>query len=431
MKHTKSKLEERLNALQNNSQITEENFTSLKKLYKRLRLSESVGNERIYKYLCSWKSLFDTPSSKHSENFIPKDLVLEQADKEDIRDVVFRIQESSYSQWSKNDFKVCLKKFYNTIYDDEIDRPDRVKRIIRSDFLKKDTNIENKREIEALTASEVKKMSQQAENPRDKLLPVFMFETGSRVGEITGRDVSDNQYEGVRLKDVNLKQNYAEVEIETEKNDKTSRKTLTLVRSVGLLQDWIEKHPNTDQESKLFVTYSNSSKGRNLDAARIKEILRDLADKAGIEKTITNHVFRHSSATYKGTELGWNQQRLMYWHGWNDEKMASKYCKQNEERIKAQRLEEEGIEDKDSQADDALDIVECPRCGESVDPFSSYCSNCSLALDQRVAQDTKEEPEDVMDEVIDEIRKEAGLTEEDIKEMVREKTRETTQKGGE
>ena len=304
MKHTKQHLEDRLKALKEKDKVSEENCQSIQKFYKRLRLSDSVGNERIYKYLSAFNSLFDTPKSKSDKNFIPEDLVLEKADKEAIREVVFRIQESSYSQWSRNDFKVLLKKFYNTIYEDEIDRPDRIKKILRSDFLKKDSNIENKREIQALTASEVKKMSKQGNNPRDRLLPVFMFETGARIGEITGRDVSDSSYEGVRIKDVDLKQKYAEVRIETEKNEKNDRKTLTLVRCVGLLQDWLEEHPCDEPDSNVFVTYARNNKGSDLGSARIKEILRELAQKAEIDKPITNHVFRHSSATYKGTELG-------------------------------------------------------------------------------------------------------------------------------
>lgn len=428
MKHTKQHLEDRLEALKEKEQVSEENYQSLKKFYKRLRLSDSVGNERIYKYLSALHSLFDTPDSKSSKNFIPEGLTLEKAEKEDIREVVFRIQESSYSQWSRNDFKVLLKKFYNTVYEDEIDRPDRVKKILRADFLKKDTNIENQREIKALTASEIKQMSEQASNPRDSLLPVFMFETGARIGEITGRNVSDSSYEGVRLKDVDLNQKFAEVRIETEKNEKNDRKTLTLVRSVGLLQDWLENHPNQgDPQAKLFQTIARNNTGSDLGPARIKEVLRELAQEADIDKPITNHVFRHSSATYKATELNFNQQRLMYWHGWKDEKMASKYTHQDEDRMRAQRLEEEGIEDAENRKDDALEIKECPRCGESVDPFASYCPNCSLALDQQTAQKAKNETGKAMDQVIDEIRQEAGLTEADIKELIREKTKEAQQ----
>jgi len=428
-KHTQEKLENNLEELKDLENVNEQNSESIQKFYKRLRLSDSVGNERIQKYISAFTTLFDTSKEYSDENFIPSDLILEEATKDDIRDVVFRIQESSYSQWTRNDFKVCLKKFYNTIFEDEIDRPDRIKKILRADFLKKDSNIENKKELEALTASEIKEMSEQASNPRDKLLPVFMFETGARIGEITGRDVKGRKYEGVRLKDVDLKEKYADVEIETEKNNDSDRKSLTLIRCVGLLQHWIENHPcQGDPESNLFVTVAQNNKGDDLGSARIKEILRQLASEAGIDKPITNHVFRHSSATYKGTELGWNQQRMMYWHGWNDEKMASKYCKQDEDRIKAQRLEEEGLEDDETGSDKALELQECPRCGESVDPFSSYCPQCSLALDRDAALQAQDAETEVRDELIEEIKEELGWSDEKLTQKIREKTQEVNQK---
>jgi len=426
MEYNQEQLQSRINDLKTLETTSEEDIEIVEEFYQHIYVDDNVGNERIYKYLTSFKTLFSTPDNKLSDkNIIPEELNLRKAEKQDLREVVSRIKESSYSDWSKSDFKVLLKKFFNTIWSDEFDRPKRVKKILGADFLKKKTNIENKREIKALTPSDVKAMAEEATNTRDRLLPIFMFETGARIGEIQGREVKDYECEGIKIKDVELKQKYADVEVETLKNKNKGSKTLQLVRSVGLLQDWLEDHPRKDDpEAHLFVSLGRVHTGRKLEQKRISDVLKKLAEKAGVEKPIRNHVFRHSSATYKGTELGWNAQRLMYWHGSSDPEWAKGYCHQDEDRMKSARLEEEGIEDDETGSDDALELTECPRCSETVDPFASYCPSCSLALDRDAAQKSKDAETEVRDEVIDEIKEELGWSDRKLEELIREKTRE-------
>ncbi|MFB6115009.1 MAG: tyrosine-type recombinase/integrase [Candidatus Nanohalobium sp.] len=428
MEYSDQTLQKKLDELENHENISEENYELIEDFYQRIKVDDNIGNERIYKYLTSFKSLFDTSEEYSKKNLIPSDFSLKKATKDDMREVVTRIQSSSYSDWAKSDFKVLLKKFYGTIWGDEFDRPKRVKKILAADFLKKSRNIQNKRSLEALTPSDVKAMAEAAENPRDKLMPIFMFETGARIGEVLGRDAKGYEAEGVKLKDIEMKQKYADVEVETLKNQQKDSKTLQLVRSVGLLQDWLEQHPRKDDpDAHLFVNISKKNKGEVIDQKRFSDVLKELADRAGVEKPIRNHVFRHSSATYKGTELGWNAQRLMYWHGSSDPEWAKGYCHQDEDRMRSARLEEEGIEDADSQKDAALDIRECPRCETSVDPFASFCPQCSLALDHETAQETHTTSEEVLDDVIDEIKDEIGLSDAEIEQKIREKTREHAQ----
>jgi len=425
MKYEDETLEKRLKDLKNHERVTEQDSEKIEEFYQEIYLDENIGNERIYKYLTTLKTLFSTPDDKLEENIIPEEVELKTAEKEDMKEVAARIKKSDYSDWSKSDFKVTLKKFYNTVWNDEFDRPKRIKKILAADYLKKPSNIENKRDIEALTPSDVKSMAEEATNKRDKLLPILMFETGARIGEIQGREVKGYEAEGIKLKDVELKQKYADVEVETLKNEKKGSKTLQLVRSVGLLQDWLEDHPRKDDpEAHLFVSLGRIHPGKKLGQARIAEILRELADKAEVDKPIRNHVFRHSSATYKGTELGWNPQRMMYWHGSSDPDWAKNYCHQDEDRMKSARLEEEGIEDEENSADDALELTECPRCADKVDPFASYCPSCSLALDRDAAQKSKDAETEVRDDVIQEIKEELGWSDQKLEELIREKTRE-------
>ena len=109
--------------------------------------------------------------------------------------------------------------------------------------------------------------------------------------------------------------------------------------------------------------------------------------------------------------------------------MPSKYTHHDEDRMRAERLEEEGIEDSESRKDDALEIKECPRCGETVDPFASFCPQCSLALDHETAQETQNTSDAVKEDLIDDIRQELGISDAELEQKIREKTREHKQGG--
>ena len=405
--YSKNNIQERLDKLENLEYISEKNFEHLEEFVRFLQVDGDISENRVYWYISKFKMLH--------KKFIDDETVLKKCDKDEIAFIVARLEDSDYSEWSKEGFKTSIKKFFNTHYEHKFDRSMRVKKILDSDALEKRENIENKRDIEAIEPSEIMEMVDEAENPRNKLMPLFMFETGARIGEVLGLRGA----EGIRLKDVELKQKYAEVEVETLKNDKKGPKELQLTRSVGLLQEWLEKHPRSDNpEAHLFVNIGSKYRGKGMSEKNFADVLRELADKAGIEKPIRNHVFRHSSATYKGTELGWNVNRMMYWHGWNIPEMAKKYCKENEERMRAQRLREEGIDVDEEDSSKAIDRRKCNRCGEEWAPTQKYCGNCSLSLDKEVAIQEKELKE--AGDVVTTERLEENLSEEEIKERKKE-----------
>lgn len=405
--YSKNNIQERLDKLENLEYISEKNFEHLKNFIRNLQLDGNLGESRVYWYISKFKMLH--------KKFIDDDTVLKECSVDEIRNIVGRIEQTDYADWSKWGFKTALKRFFNTQYEHKFDRPKRVKKILDSDALKKRRNIENKRDTEAIEPSEIMDMVEEAENERDKLMPLFMFETGARIGEALGLRGA----EGIKLKDIELKQKYAKVEVETLKNKNKGSKEQQLVRSVGLLQDWLEKHPRSDDpEAHLFVNIGSKYKGKCMSEKNFADVLRKLAEKAGVDKPIRNHIFRHSSATYKGTELGWNLNRMMYWHGWTDPKMAKKYCKENEKRMRAQRLREEGIEPDEEEDGDALEMKVCSRCGEKCAPTSKYCGNCSLSLDKEVAIQEEELKE--AGDVVTTERLEENLSEEEIKERKKE-----------
>lgn len=167
--YTREKVDDKLDKILNTENISDRNKELLEKFISYLRAEDVTKPQRNYKYMYLFESLL--------EDYI--DFDLDTASKDQMRQAIGEIQAADYSDWWKADRKTAIKKFYNTIWEEEIDRPDNIQRIVNADFLKK-KNIERAEEIEALTPKEVMEMSNEALNSRDRLMPLFFFETGAR-----------------------------------------------------------------------------------------------------------------------------------------------------------------------------------------------------------------------------------------------------------
>lgn len=135
---------------------------------------------------------------------------------------------------------------------------------------------------------------------RNRAIIETLYGCGLRVSELTGLKISDLYFEEGFIKI-------------TGKGDKqrlvpigpTTEKYITIYRKE------IRVHQNIDPQAKdtLFL----NQHGRPLTRAMIFTIVKRLAEKAGIRKTISPHTFRHSFATHlleNGADLRAIQQML-------------------------------------------------------------------------------------------------------------------------
>lgn len=378
------RVDNKLQDIQKHEFIDQENLENVQQFISNIRVDDDISDQRVYKYLCTWKILF--------EEYI--DFNIKKAGKEDWQEAKIRIDKSDKSAWTVSDYLTTAKKYYRTVYEEETERPKRVKKILNASFMNNSGSKPRKREYKALEPEEVMKMSEAADNPRDKLIPVFLFETGARIGEVLGLD----NCEGIRIKDVDFKKKYADVSIETSKvKDEKGEypvRNLTLTRSVDLLQKWMEQHPEKENpDNHLFCNLSHSRNGAapgdKMTYANVNDILDTLKERAEIGKRVSPHIFRHSSATHKGHEWG-DVEGLMWWHGWQKLETAQNYVHANEKRQREKHLEREGIQNEDKDEDDSYSMKTCGRCGEEWPPTMKYCGSCSLALDVEAGIESQE-----------------------------------------
>lgn len=148
------------------------------------------------------------------------------------------------------------------------------------------------KEVPALTREEIEKMINRAGEIRDRAMIMILFDSGVRVEEFLN----------IRMKHVRKKEDYYQVRIEYSK---TKPRTVSIPMSTKLLEDWLNEYPDKEYpEAQLFpLTY---------DAVRMT--VKRLARKA-LNKNITVHQLRHSSATFYCHKL--SSYQLCYRYGWS------------------------------------------------------------------------------------------------------------------
>ena len=97
--------------------------------------------------------------------------------KEDILRIVKEVELRNYSEWTKRDYKIILKKFYRWLRGSE-EYPEEVR------WIRPRTKSKTVLPEEILTTEEVKLMAEKAENLRDKAFILVLYESGCRIGEI-------------------------------------------------------------------------------------------------------------------------------------------------------------------------------------------------------------------------------------------------------
>jgi integrase len=409
------RISRRLSIVQNHEEITDANKEAVEEFVDSLKAAKKPRLSKTLQYITNMKKLL-------TEYCEAEDL--RELDMEELRRTMGRMEaDSSISENYKYDLRVTINKFFRTMHPFEWERPDRVRRILHSDLTKLEAPPESERDRTPFTAEEVLAMHKVASNKRDALIPLFAFETGARKIEVLGSqggETTHKDFKGIRLKDIEMNREYAEVEIETAKKDEeqvnTTRKN-QLFKCVGALRKWLNEHPEADNpDSHLFVNVGNKNKGERLRYERYREIIQHLAKKAGVEedRDVDTHIFRHSSITHKGIEEGRNEADIMDWHGIEDSTTVQKYLHNDERRLREKRLKKAGIEIEEDE--NIFEAKVCPDCTIRYSPDEHYCAECGLAL-SRDAVEKKKKLKEAGNEVT-EAQLNQGLSDEELEKVV-------------
>ena len=137
----------------------------------------------------------------------------------------------------------------------------------------KGNNKNNKKKLpeELLTIDEVKALAEATNNLRDKAIVLTLYESGARVGEFLS----------LKIKHIQFDKYGALIML----HGKTGMRRVRLVASVPALSAWLNIHPfKDDKEAWLWAGLSPVNKGDKLSYQGLKNMLADLAKKAGIKR---------------------------------------------------------------------------------------------------------------------------------------------------
>jgi hypothetical protein len=193
----------------------------------------------------------------------------------------------------------------------------------------------------------------------------YFNEAGARIGELidlTVGDIEDHTHGRKVVID-----------------GKTGQRRLPLVESVPALNKWLNDHPTGTPGDPLWCKLRDADQ---LSYNYIRQkLLERPADRAGIDKPMNPHHFRHSRATELAQEF--KEAELCEWFGWvQGSNVPGKYVHLSGRDIDSSYFQHQGIETVEEEEDEDQ-VEECPRCDELNEADDQYCSRCGSRFQMR------------------------------------------------
>jgi site-specific recombinase XerD len=134
-------------------------------------LAEGLSPARVYKRLYSVRRLSEMLGMR-----------FEDATKEDIVQLVAKIEQKNLGAWSKHDYTIMLKKFYRWLRNSDIgETPAEVR------WLRASNKIQSKlRKADLLTPDKINRIIECATDVQDKAFFSVLFDSGRRLGKYSG-----------------------------------------------------------------------------------------------------------------------------------------------------------------------------------------------------------------------------------------------------
>jgi len=298
------------------------------------------------------------------------------------------VKEGGLSAGSVKNFQSTLRKFYEYHSHVGIDKAEIT-------LANPDNNTVDERDI--FEKDEIQAIRKAANHPRDKALVDLLFYTGQRLSAVLN----------LRLKDIGLEQGvfYLNEDRGDLKGASGKRPLLYAEKSV---RQWYNEHPSDDPEA-FFITHKydweNKSyePGERLDNSSIYCQLQRIGDRAGVDKPMNAHNFRHTFVTVCKRNYGMDNDTIkrLIGHRPDSNIMETTYTHLTDDDVIA--AAERATDIRDDEPESPLTPDVCDVCGEVIEQETAKaCPGCGTVFtpDAKNAQDTmQEQAEDKIVEV--------------------------------
>ena len=392
----KKEAERKLEKIKNNPSINE-NSKKIFLKYLEYKLAENISNSRYFRIIYALAHVL--------ENF--KDVDFSTLTQEQANQIWLWINQQNWKEWTKvtngrvfKNFVKWLNKTYNLKIDMSNWKASEPKNSLLPESL--------------LTEEEFTRLFNATDDLQERVLLGLLYETGARIGEILS----------LRIVDVSFNDYGARILV----RGKTGQRPLLVVWFSSLLKQFLMIHP-FGNNPQAFLFYYKNSKGQIVPMKYyvLRMRLKRLCEKAGINKRIHPHLFRHSRLTALSKEV--SEEVLKRLAGWSpSSRMPQVYVHLSMRDVEEALLKVYGIDS--SQNEKKQTFIKCWRCGEFNLSSSKTCWRCGAplsgkeALVKMLSEEEVNEWAELLLEFFKRIAQENPKIWETLKQIIKEKGKE-------
>lgn len=293
--------------------------------------------------------------------------------KQEIKDIVARLEAYDYSADTIVTYKTVLKHFYKVVYGNNEYYP------VQVEWLKAKVNKDLRRSKEELafgdylTEDEIKLLIDTATSIQRKAFIAVGYETGARPEELLS----------IRLRDIQVDSLGCKVIL----RGKTVERITRVVIYFPLLRQWLDIHPfKNDPNAYLWLSEATNHKFKPLGLRGAEKMFEETMKRAGIKKGKRLYILRHSRATHLANKL--TEAQMCKYFGWSlGTKVVKRYIHLAGIQVDNVLASMAGLEVKEGN-DTILKVKRCRRCNELLSPNDTYCKRCGLDVNERYIEDT-------------------------------------------
>jgi integrase len=334
--------------------------------------AEGITKDRQSKYIYTTIKISQGVKDKDFHNLT----------RDDIKKFIANINNTNFSEWTKRDYRIITKRLIKYVKETEGKRYLRGRYPLEVEWINTSMK-QSKKKLpkELLTIDDVKHLSEHTFNLRDKAFILFLYETGARIGEILN----------IKLKDIDYDEHGARITL----MGKTGARKVRIIASAPSISNWVKHHPlQNDKESWLFCSINHANQGEQGHYFYYNKLLREAKKRAGLDKPVNPHHFRHSRATQLAKKL--TEAQLCAYMGWvPGSKEAATYVHLSGRDTDNAILTLHGLKEEETERD-TFTPIECPRCGIKNEPGARFCSGCSLGLDEQSMMEYDQQKEQAL-----------------------------------
>jgi integrase len=279
--------------------------------------------------------------------------------------------DDGYSVGSVGQYQSALKAFYRYQDGHNVD-PEEI-----PVFAPEDTSVDDRDMFEV---DEVQAMRDAIDSPRERCLFELLAFTGQRIRAI----------QTLRIKDIDLDDGvlYLNEDAEGLKGAKGKR---PLLGAEAYVRRWLDYHPTKEPDDYLITPKATGGgePGGMITQDTLRYHLRKIADKAGVDKDVHPHIFRHYFTTIAKRDYDMDDAYIKHLRGDAPGSRVMETTYRHLSDADAVEHADAKFEGREPETESPLTPEKCPTCGEIMEPNAKACSACGTVFtpDAKSAED--------------------------------------------